>query len=71
MKVFWASLLISVASWAHSQTVPTPDDAAQPHLSIAAIFEKLERHLDGCPLWSDGAANSAYSSSIHIPAHAL
>ena len=35
MKVFWACLLISVAVWAHSQTVPKPADAAQSHLSIA------------------------------------
>jgi TonB family protein len=35
MKVFWACLLVSVAVWAHSQTVPKSDDAPQPHLSIA------------------------------------
>ena len=35
MKVFWACLLISVTAWAHSQTVPKPDNAAQSHLSIA------------------------------------
>ncbi len=35
MKVFSAWLLISVAAWAHSQTVAVPDKAAQSHLSIA------------------------------------
>jgi TonB family protein len=35
MKVFWACLLISLAAWAHSQTVPKPDNAAQAHSSIA------------------------------------
>jgi TonB family protein len=35
MKVFGACLLISVAAWAHSQTVPKPDNAAQSHPSIA------------------------------------
>lgn len=35
MKVFWACLLVSVAVWAHSQTVPKPDDPPQRQLSIA------------------------------------
>jgi TonB family protein len=35
MRVFWACLLVSAAVWAHSQTVPKSDDAAQSHLSIA------------------------------------
>lgn len=35
MKIFWACLLILVAAWAHSQTVPEPVNAAQRHLSIA------------------------------------
>ena len=35
MKVFWACLLISVAVWAHSQTVPEPAEAAQSPLSVA------------------------------------
>ena len=35
MKVSWACLLILVAAWAHSQTVPAPDNAPQPRLSIA------------------------------------
>jgi hypothetical protein len=35
MKVFWACLLVSVAGWAHCQTVPKSDDSAQSHLSIA------------------------------------
>jgi TonB family protein len=35
MKVVWACLLISVAAWAHSQTVPKPPDAVPSHLSIA------------------------------------
>ncbi|MGC1647294.1 MAG: energy transducer TonB [Candidatus Sulfotelmatobacter sp.] len=35
MKAFWAYLLISVASWAHSQTTLKPVEASQSHLSIA------------------------------------
>lgn len=35
MKVLWVCLLISVASGANSQTVPTPDNAGQSHASVA------------------------------------
>jgi len=35
MKVFWACLLVSVAVWGHSQTVPKSDDAEPSRLSVA------------------------------------
>ena len=35
MKIFLACLLVSVAVWARSQSVPKSDDAAESHLSIA------------------------------------
>ena len=35
MKVLWSCLLISVGAWAHSQTVPMSDSAAQSPRSLA------------------------------------
>jgi TonB family protein len=35
MKIFWACLVISIASGASSQTAPKPDNAVQSHLSVA------------------------------------